>query len=118
MVARKRSTPPSLLEPNGSSESVSVLSHGLGDTYLESEKVGLGAVLEEDSGWWDHLWITPCLEDEKTQKMKTPPTQTEATASNSPKSDNTDMVLDHLHLLLHRLLDDEEYDINKWWALR
>jgi hypothetical protein len=120
--SKKKTHPPSLLEPNGSSESISILSDGLGATYLESDKIGLGAMLEEDSGWYDHHRDTACLEDEKTMKTRSPPPRPEATMSDSPESDNADMVLDHLHLLLDRLLDDEEYDINKWvhgtqWAI-
>jgi hypothetical protein len=122
--SKKKKYPPSLVEPNASSDSVSVLSDGLGATYLASEKVGLvlGAVLEEDDGCWGHLPDTTCLEDEKTEKTKTPPPKPEATTSDNPESDNADMVLDHLSLLMDRLLDEEEYDISKWvqgtqWAI-
>jgi hypothetical protein len=112
--SKKNKYPPSLLEPNESCESISILSDGLGATYLES---GLGAVLEEDDGCWDHLPDTTCLEDEKT-----PPPKPEATTSDSPESANAEMVLDHLSLLMDRLLDEEDYDINKWvqgtqWAI-
>jgi hypothetical protein len=112
--SKKKKYPPSVLKPNRSCESISVLSDGLGANYPESENVGIGAVSEEDRGWWDHLRVAACLEDEKTQKMKTLSTQPEETAGDSLESDNADMVLDHLHLLLDRLLDNEEYDINKW----
>jgi hypothetical protein len=122
--SKKKKYPPSLLETNESSESVSVLTDDLGGTYLESEKVGLGAVSEEDSGdSWDHHRDTACLEEERTKKTKAPTPQPEATASDSQEFDNADMVLDHLTLLLDRLLDEEEYDINKWvhgtqWAIK
>jgi hypothetical protein len=98
--SRKKKYPPSVLEPNGSSDCVSALSDGLGSTYQEK------VVLEEDKDWWDHLRAA-CLEDEKTQKRKTPPPQSEATASDTLEVDNAKMALDHLHFLLDRLLEDE-----------
>jgi hypothetical protein len=88
----RRKDPPSRMERNASSECLSVLSFGLG-------ALGLGAVLEKKSGW---------CEDEKTKKTKTPSPQPEATVNDSLESDEADMVLDHLTLLMDRLLDDED----------